>query len=121
MGDRVLKRERRQVKVIGRLSPRRGISHDPRRRNATRNREWGVRSRYRRCPSCKKLRLYWLDPNWVRGDHLSNRNLPKTAVNNQKNRERWDHTGHEHKNYERMGWQKLNGILACHICVMRRG
>ncbi len=37
----------------------------PHERQATRNRAAGVRSRYERCPRCKKLRMKWLPANWM--------------------------------------------------------
>jgi len=33
-------------------------------RTATLNRDAGVRSRYRRCPQCRKRRLYWMKANY---------------------------------------------------------
>lgn len=118
---RVKKHGGRVVQRAGVLGARRvfdsRVPHDPRHRNAGEQRAQGSRSRYRRCPRCKKLRLYWRDANWLNMDEadfgLEDWERKKAVA-------RGETPKPGPAKASRTGWNYLdNGVLCCHICVKR--
>jgi len=80
------------------MNGRRESNRKPPERQAAINRRAGVRSRYKRCDRCKKLRMYVLPNNWRFGDRgFGSRATEKFT-----------------------DWKKLpDGTRICHHCVKK--